>query len=164
MNTSLMRLEPWAEGGLDLLRLTNAPEMTEHLGGPESEEQLISRHERYLDLKGKEQMCQIVLLPEGEMLGSTGYWETAWQGETVYETGYGILPRFQGRGVVAGVVAGVMEKTATQQKHRYLAAFPSVHHAASNAVCRRVKVKGPCERRCLRRASAPGETGEGLVG
>jgi RimJ/RimL family protein N-acetyltransferase len=133
----LVRLEPWAEDGLDLLRRTNAPEMTDHLGGPESEEQLISRHERYLDLRGKGQMFRVVLLPEGDVVGSTGYWERVWQDEVVYETGYGILPEFQGRGLAVAATVAVVEEAAAQAKHRYLHAFPSVDHVASNAVCQK---------------------------
>jgi len=150
MKASPLRLEPWADDGLDLLRRTNTPEMTAHLGGPESEEQLVSRQQRYLDLKGegegegegdgrgngKGQMFRIVL-PGGEVVGSTGYWEMTWRDELVYETGYGILPEFQGRGLAVAAALAVVEEAAAQRKHRYLHAFPSVDHLASNAVLRK---------------------------
>ncbi|MFF0585809.1 GNAT family N-acetyltransferase [Streptomyces sp. NPDC003781] len=41
-------LVPRAEGDLWLLRRTNGPEATAHLGGPESEDQLLTRHRRYV--------------------------------------------------------------------------------------------------------------------
>jgi hypothetical protein len=41
-------LRPWAGGDYDLLaRLLGGPAMTEHLGGPETPEQLRRRHQRY---------------------------------------------------------------------------------------------------------------------
>ena len=43
-----VRIEPWKDSDLDLLRRRNAPEMTEHLGGPATEEQAAERHHRYL--------------------------------------------------------------------------------------------------------------------
>ena len=44
----MLTLEEWTEDSIDLLRRCNTPAMTEHLGGPETEEQLLSRHVRYL--------------------------------------------------------------------------------------------------------------------
>jgi hypothetical protein len=47
-----VRLEPWAEGDLPLLRkLLGDPEMTKYLGGPESEEKLAERQGRYENLE-----------------------------------------------------------------------------------------------------------------
>ncbi|MFD0690165.1 hypothetical protein [Actinomadura fibrosa] len=39
-----VRIEPWAERDLELLRRVNIPEMKAHLGGPESDEQVLGRH------------------------------------------------------------------------------------------------------------------------
>jgi RimJ/RimL family protein N-acetyltransferase len=125
-------LEPWSEGDLDLLRKTNTPAMTEHLGGPETEEQLLARHRRYLDPNANGDMFRVVL-PEGEVVGSTG----EWQGAPAYETGYGVLPEFQGRGLAVAATVAVVGKAKTDGRHRFLHAFPSIDHVASNAVCRK---------------------------
>jgi RimJ/RimL family protein N-acetyltransferase len=133
-----IRIEPWSEDDLWLLRRTNAPEMTEHLGGPEAEEKLLIRHQRYLRLGGSAgSMYRIVLVPGGEVAGSIGFWEHDWQGGTVYETGWGVLPEFQGRGVAVGAARAVIEAARARGGHRELHAFPSVAHTASNAVCRK---------------------------
>jgi RimJ/RimL family protein N-acetyltransferase len=89
-----IRLEPWIEGDLDLLRRQNAPEMTAHLGGPESKEAVLARHQRYLDLNDREdgQMFRIVLVPEGIAVGGIGLWESDWKGKPAYETGWAVLP------------------------------------------------------------------------
>ena len=41
-------IEPWSAGDLPLLERLNTPEMTQHLGRPETPDELTARHERYL--------------------------------------------------------------------------------------------------------------------
>ncbi|MFI1163142.1 GNAT family N-acetyltransferase [Streptomyces sp. NPDC020801] len=130
-----IRLEPWAEGDFWLLRLHNSPEMTAHLGGPETEEQLLSRHRRYLDLTSG-RMYRIVLADRGQAAGAIGFWERGWRGGKVWETGWGVSPAFQGRGLAARAARAVVAEARAEGGHRYLHAYPSVDHAASNAVCR----------------------------
>lgn len=130
-----LRLVAWAEEDFALLVANNSPEMTEHLGGPETREQLESRHQRYLALKQRGQMFRIAL--DGETVGSIGYWETTWQGEPAWETGWGVLPAFQGRGIAARAARLVVAEARAAGRHRYLHAFPSREHPASNGVCRK---------------------------
>ena len=52
-------LEPWSEGDLGLLRRLNAPEMTEHLGGPETEAKVVERHERGLAVAAGRQLVEL---------------------------------------------------------------------------------------------------------
>jgi RimJ/RimL family protein N-acetyltransferase len=138
-DTPRVRIEPWSDGDLGLLRRANAPEMTKHLGGPETEEQLLVRHRRYVDVDGTEngRMFRVVLLPEGVAVGTVGYWERTWRDETVYETGWGVVPEFQGRGIAAAAATAVVERAGAERKHRHLHAFPSVGNPASNAICRK---------------------------
>jgi RimJ/RimL family protein N-acetyltransferase len=134
-----IRIEPWGEGDLDLLRRINAPEMKRHLGGPETDEQVVARHERYLKFVGSGKGCmfRVVLLPEQEPVGSVGYREREGRGVTVYEMGWSILPAYQGRGLATAAVAAAVADAGAQRTHRYVHAFPSVDNPASNAVCRR---------------------------
>ncbi|MET7764697.1 GNAT family N-acetyltransferase [Streptomyces sp. NPDC005393] len=136
-----VRLEPWEDipSDLELLRRINAPEMMERLGGPESEERILARHRRYAELSGtgKGRMYRVVLLPEGEVAGSIGFWEREWREATVYETGWAVLLPFQGRGIAAAAAWEVAVAAAAEGSHRYLHAFPSVGHPASNGVCRK---------------------------
>jgi RimJ/RimL family protein N-acetyltransferase len=133
-----IRLERWSDGDLDLLRRINAPEMTEHLGGPETEEQVVARHKRYVAGIGPSRMFRIVRLPDEAAVGSIGYWERIWRDQSVYETGWSVLPEFQGLGIAATAAAEAMDRARDEQKLRYVHAFPSIHNPASNAVCRKV--------------------------
>ncbi|MFC9395955.1 GNAT family N-acetyltransferase [Streptomyces sp. NPDC057027] len=139
-DTSSVRLEPWSEEDAGLLRALNAPESMHHLGGPETEEQLVRRHRRYVDLSaddtGAGRMFRIVL-PEGAVVGSIGFWAQTWDGEPVYETGWTVLPGFQGRGLATSATRAVVAEARAAGRHRHLHAFPSADNAASNAVCRK---------------------------
>ncbi len=139
-DTPAVRLEPWSEGDAELLRALNAPALMTHLGGPETEEQLTRRHRRYVDLSadrtGAGRMFRIVLLPEGAVAGSIGFWDRTWDGEAVYETGWTVLPGFQGRGVAKAATRAVVARARAAGLRRHLHAFPSVDNPASNAVCR----------------------------
>ncbi|WP_328910796.1 GNAT family N-acetyltransferase [Streptomyces sp. NBC_00234] len=138
---SPVRIDPWSDDDLELLRRANAPELMDHLGGPESEEQLLGRHGRYValsaDRTGKGRMFRIILADSGEAAGTIGFWERTWQGQEVYETGWAVLPGFQGLGIATAATRAVAEQARAEHKHRYLHAYPSVENGASNAVCRK---------------------------
>jgi RimJ/RimL family protein N-acetyltransferase len=171
-----VRLQAWRDSvfdvAFDVLRRANTPEMMIHLGGPESEEKLADRQRRYLALgePGAGQMSVITV--DGAPAGVVGYWEDEWQGEGGYEAGWSVLPEFQGRGVAGAALALVIADARqalrdltpqhltpqhptphhlTRQhlppRHRTLRAFPSIHNAASNAVCRKAAMilAGECD-------------------
>jgi len=131
-------LRPWAADDLDLLqRLLGDPRMTEHLGGPEAPEKIARRHERYVDMTGPGQIFVITLGPQREPVGSIGYWEMPdWLGATVWETGYSVLPEFQGQGIATRGMVLVIPRVTAEGTHRSLHAFPSVDNGPSNGVCR----------------------------
>ncbi|MET8900577.1 GNAT family N-acetyltransferase [Streptomyces sp. NPDC004538] len=130
-----VRLVPWSEGDLWLLRRTNSAEMTAHLGGPETEEQLAARHRRYTGLRPG-RMYRVTSADGAETFGSIGFWRRTWQDTEVWETGWAVLPEFQGRGLAVRAARAVREEARAEGSLRYLHAFPGVDHAASNAVCR----------------------------
>src|SRR4051812_22570792 len=105
-------IEPWTDADLGLLQRLNTPEVWAHLGGPETEEKVLERHARYLDVgpDGSGRMFTVVLLPERVRVGNIGYWEREWQGETVYETGWHVLPEFQGRGIAGAAATAIIDE------------------------------------------------------
>ena len=135
-----VRLEPWGEGDYPLVeRVMGDPRMTEHLGGPETPEKLRDRHDRYVRIAGTGtgRMFKIVV-ESGEAAGSVGYWEREWRNETVYETGWSVLPEFQGQGLAVTATRLAMEAATAERKHRWMHAYPKVENAASNAICRKL--------------------------
>ncbi len=115
-----MRLEPWDDRALEFERRANVLEMKAHLGGVETGQAVLDRHERVRAIVRDDRGSMFLVMLAGVPgpVGSIGYWERDWRGETVYETGWKVLPAFQGRG-------------------RWMHAFPQVGNGPSNAVCRR---------------------------
>lgn len=144
-----VRLEPWGDGDLPLLKmLLGDPAMTEHLGGPESDEQLVKRHARYLRTNTQHnRMFKIVVAATGAGVGSVGYWEHEWQGETIYEIGWSVLPAFQGCGIGTRATAQALAIACRDDLARSVHAFPSVDNPPSNAICRKLgfTLVGECD-------------------
>jgi RimJ/RimL family protein N-acetyltransferase len=144
-----VRLVPWTEEDLPLLVRLNAPEMTEHLGGPESEENLEKRHKRYVaaassgivrdpDRTYPAYIFKVVLEPDGMAVGNVNFWNREWKGEQVYEIGWGVLPEYQGRGIASAAVAEAIELARATKRKQAVHAFPSVENQPSNGICRRL--------------------------
>lgn len=125
-----LHLEPWDDSGLQLLRDCNSPEMTEYLGGPESEEKLLDRHRRYLTYTGNGAWSFRIVF-EGDNVGSVNYWDD----DDNYEMGWAIAPLYQGLGFAKEAVALALAHAATGS-HSTVHAMPHIDNAASNAVAR----------------------------
>ena len=80
-------------------------------------------------------MFKIIDDETGVGVGSVGYWEREWRDTKVYETGWMVIPAFQGRGIASVAVALAVEEARSQRAHRFLHAFPAVDNAPSNAIC-----------------------------
>jgi RimJ/RimL family protein N-acetyltransferase len=136
----MVTLRPWTRADLPILRKTlGDPTMMEHLGGIETEAQILQRHERYLRAgePASGRMFTIGIAGGYEIAGSIGFWETAWRGEPVYETGWLVLPEYAGRGIATSAAREIVNLAKKAGKHRFLHAFPAVGNVPSNAVCRK---------------------------
>jgi RimJ/RimL family protein N-acetyltransferase len=136
-----LRIELWGEDDLPLLeQLMGDPAMTEYLGGPESLDKIAERHERYVGLSGTGtgEMFTIVDAATGESVGSIGYWDRDAPDGLAYETGWAVLPAFQGHGIATIATAQVIELLRAAHERRYLYAYPSVDNAPSNAICKKL--------------------------
>ncbi len=133
-------LRSWTDADLPLLRgLVADPAMMTHLGGPESEEKVLVRHQRYLDIAATTGRCFVITVGEERTAaGWVGYWETIWRGDPTWETGWSVLPAFQGRGVATRGAALALEAAAAEHRHPFVYAFPAVANVPSNGVCARL--------------------------
>ncbi|HEX4718633.1 MAG TPA: GNAT family N-acetyltransferase [Thermoleophilaceae bacterium] len=132
-----VHLEPWGPDDHPLVeQLMGDPAMTEFLGGPESPEKLADRQRKYAALGSG--MYKIVDDESGVDIGSVGFWDKDWRGGEVYETGWMVLPAFQGRGLAVVATRQAIELARQTGRHRYMHAFPKVVNEASNAICRKL--------------------------
>ncbi|TQS40115.1 GNAT family N-acetyltransferase [Cryptosporangium phraense] len=137
-------IEPWTTADLELLRQINTPEMKAHLGGPESDAQVLVRHRRYLAFPTDGTGCMYSIRLGATPVGSVGYHARTWRGEPIHEIGWNVLPPYQGRGIAAEAARAA---AAAVGRGGWLHAFPRVGNRASNAVCRRVgfELVGECD-------------------
>src|SRR3954447_6451615 len=132
-----VRLEPWGPDDYDLVeQVMGDHEMTRYLGGPESPEKLADRQGRYAQPGSG--MFKIVDEETGEGVGSVGFWERESLGETVWETGWSVIPAFQGRGIAVEATRQAIELARADGRHRFMHAYPMVENEASNAICRKL--------------------------
>jgi RimJ/RimL family protein N-acetyltransferase len=135
--TGPARLEPWGADDLPLLeKLLGDPAMMGYLGGPESPTKIRERQARY-ERRGSRQF-KVIDRAAGDGVGWVGYWERDWRDHPVYETGWSIIPAFQGRGLAADASAQLISRAAAERRRRFMHAFPSLDNEASNAICRKL--------------------------
>jgi RimJ/RimL family protein N-acetyltransferase len=134
-------LLPWSDDDLWAVeRFLTDPEMMRHLGGPQSHEQVLDQHERFLDAgkSGTGQMFKIVLRPASDAIGNIGYWDKMWRQELIYETGWMIFPEYQGRGYASEALAMLVAQLRREHADRSLHAFPAMTNGPSNSLCRKL--------------------------
>jgi RimJ/RimL family protein N-acetyltransferase len=135
-----VHLESWSDDDLPVLEQTlGDPEMMTYLGGPESAEQLVARHAKFLALTttGTGEMFTIVDDESGAKVGSVGWWDKEWRDDVVYETGWQVIRAFQGRGIATAAMVQLIAQLQTNGSRRFLHAFPSIENVPSNAICRK---------------------------
>ena len=133
----MIELRTWTKEDIQLLVRLNSPEMTEHIGGPETLEQVERRLKKYVAAQSDvARMFRVIT--DGVPVGSVGFWDKKWMSEQVYETGWGILPEFQGRGIASAATAKAIEIARASGRRDSVHAFPSVDNGPSNAICRKL--------------------------
>ncbi|MFJ9340508.1 GNAT family N-acetyltransferase [Streptomyces sp. NPDC101733] len=138
-NAAPVRLRPWSDDDLWLLRRRNTPEMTAH---PDPDDVLLARHRRWTALSANaphEGRVFRVESPMGDTVGSVSFTPREHRGESIFEAGWGVLPEHQRQGWATASVRALLAHLVTlppAHRRRAVHAFPRVTHTASNAVCR----------------------------
>jgi RimJ/RimL family protein N-acetyltransferase len=129
-------IRPWLEQDFPVLeRLMADPAKT----GTGALDQARTRHERYLqsgETSRQGPMFAITLGPDGQAVGTIGYWQRLWQGQHLWEVGWSVLPEFQGRGIAARAIELLADRARALGRFRFLHAFPAVDNEAANNICR----------------------------
>jgi RimJ/RimL family protein N-acetyltransferase len=136
-NPRLGRIELVAYTDADLA-LTEAleldPEVMRELGGPVARTELARVHRRRLN---EPWYFKIVPEPPGPAAGAIGIWEAEHHGTQIHETGWMVLPEFQGRGIASAALALLIDRARAEPKIGEIHAFPAVTNTSSNALCRK---------------------------
>jgi RimJ/RimL family protein N-acetyltransferase len=124
------------------LALTEAletdPAVMAELGGPVPRGEIEGIHRRRLAGVADDPWW-LVIVPEpgGPAAGTIGIWETEHDGERIHETGWMVLPAFQGRGIASAALGMLLERVRSEPRFETIHAFPGVSNGPSNALCRK---------------------------
>ena len=116
------------------------PKMMEELGGANTREQIERAHLGALESVAAG-TCLYLKIVTGNSRAGVGYigvWSSSFRDEPINETGWMVLPKFQGRGLATQAVREILWLATSEKKFQTIHAFPGIYNAASNALCKRI--------------------------
>jgi RimJ/RimL family protein N-acetyltransferase len=128
-----MELTPYADADFALSEaLETDPEVMRALGGPVDRDRLTATHARRV---GEPWYFTIVPVPSGPAVGTIGVWDKELDGLTIHETGWMVLPAYQGRGIATRALGLLIQRVREAGQFPSLHAFPPISNTPSNALC-----------------------------
>lgn len=134
-----MRLRLYADEDMWLTEAMECdPQVMAHLGGPLTPADIPPIHKRRV-VHTDDPGGYFVIIPDESTgaVGTVGIWPLDWNGTTIYETGWMLLPAFQGRTIASEALAMVLDSAKADPRIDAVHAFPNVENPASNAICRK---------------------------
>lgn len=130
-----MRLVSYEDADFALTEaLETDPEVMWALGGPTDLERLRTSHARRVD---DPWYFTIVPEPSEPPVGTIGIWEKELDGIIIHETGWMVLPAFQGRGIATRALGLLTARAREAGSFPSMHAFPPISNTPSNALCKR---------------------------
>jgi RimJ/RimL family protein N-acetyltransferase len=114
--------------------LETDPTVMRELGGPIERDRLPEIHRRR---HADPWWFTIVPEPGARPVGTIGVWETRHGAGELHETGWMVLPAYQGRGIASAALRLLLERVRCEPRFPSIHAFPPVTNAPSNALCRK---------------------------
>jgi RimJ/RimL family protein N-acetyltransferase len=143
-----MELRPLTRKDLRLYeRIYTDPRMWAELGGV-LEQDIAAKLERDVaSVEADRHWVLVIVTDQGNTAGTVSLWGNEWEGETIDEIGWMVLPEAQGLGLAGAAVAEALRRAAEATRWQLLHAFPATTNAPSNAVCRKhgFALRGPID-------------------
>jgi RimJ/RimL family protein N-acetyltransferase len=133
-----VELIPYTEDDYELtVALETDPAVMAELGGPLPLEAMPDVHRKRLSTNRRGDWW-LKIVPEvgGPPAGALGIWPSSWRKADIHETGWMVLPGWQGRGIASTALAMLLEMARVEPRFETVHAFPGATNAASNALCR----------------------------
>jgi RimJ/RimL family protein N-acetyltransferase len=132
-------LLPYSDEDIGLIEeLERDPDIMRHLGGPVEPDRIPELHRQRLQtVADGDWYFKIVPEPDGPPAGTIGIWSASWRGDSIHETGWMVLPAFQGQGIATRALGLILARARSEARFPRIYAFPSITNGASNTLCRR---------------------------
>jgi RimJ/RimL family protein N-acetyltransferase len=116
------------------------PTMMAELGGPLPRDGLRAKLSSLFEDVEAGRIWYFTIVPESvkEPVGTVCIWPRDWQGKTINEVGWMLLPSFQGRGLASEAVGLTLERARAEERWNIIHAFPGVTNGPSNGICRKL--------------------------
>ncbi len=128
-------------------RIYTDPRMWAELGGVLDQEMAAKLERDVASVGAGRHWVLVIVTVEGVAAGTVSLWDHEWDGETIDEIGWMVLPEHQGRGLASAGVAEALRRADEAGRWRVLHAFPATTNAPSNALCRKhgFALRGPID-------------------
>jgi RimJ/RimL family protein N-acetyltransferase len=133
-----MELRPLRrEDGRLYERIYTDPRMWAELGGVVEQDMAAKLQRDVASVEADRHWVLVIVTDDGTAAGTVSLWEHEYEGETIDEIGWMVLPEHQGRGLASGGVAEALRLADEAGRWQVLHAFPAVTNGPSNALCRK---------------------------
>lgn len=118
-------------------RIYSEPQMWAQLGGVVEQDMAAKLRRDVASVEADRHWVLVIVTDDGTDAGTVALWDHEWEGQTIDEIGWMVLPEHQGRGLASAGVAEALKRGDEVGRWRTLHAFPAVTNAPSNALCRK---------------------------
>jgi RimJ/RimL family protein N-acetyltransferase len=131
-----VELRPLTRQDLDVYtRIYTDPRMWAELGGVVGQDMAAKLERDVAAVEADRHWVFVITTDDGTAAGTVSLWDHEWEGETIDEIGWMVLPEHQGRGLASAGVAEALRRADAAARWQVLHAFPAATNAPSNALC-----------------------------
>src|SRR5438270_3581118 len=143
-----MELRPLTRDDLRLYeRIYTDPRMWAELGGVLDQDTTENLERAVASVEADRHWVLVIVTDDGTDVGTVSLWDHEWEGETIDEIGWMVLPEHQGHGLASAAVTEALRRADAAARWRVLHAFPATTNTPSNALCRKhgFALRGPID-------------------